>query len=105
MSGCLLSFLFTCCLLLLYLTVFFLLSPRDRVVHLLALKAYTEPEILLRLKRDGLSDADKAKLHDVLCQVGQPNRQHKFLLLPKLFGDVRLDWPAYDNEDRAIIGR
>lgn len=72
-------------------------------MHLLALKSYTEPEILLRLKQDGLSASDKAKLHDVLSQVGQPNRQNKYLLLPKHFGDVRPDWPAYDKDDRATI--
>lgn len=42
---------------------------RDRVIHLLALKAYKRPELLARLQKDGVSQKDKNSLGAVLQQV------------------------------------
>lgn len=43
---------------------------RDRVLHLLALRPYRKAELLLRLQRDGLAQADKDALDGLLQQVG-----------------------------------
>lgn len=42
---------------------------RDRVIHLLALKAYKKPELLARLQKDGVNQKDKNSLGAVLQQV------------------------------------
>lgn len=42
---------------------------KDRVVHLLALKPYKKPELILRLQKDGLSQQDKDLLDSLLQQV------------------------------------
>lgn len=43
---------------------------RDRVLHLLALRPYRKAELLLRLQKDGLTQADKDALDSLLQQVG-----------------------------------
>ena len=42
---------------------------RDRVIHLLALSDYKEPELLARLQRDGVRQKDKDSLGKILQQV------------------------------------
>lgn len=42
---------------------------RDRVLHLLALRPYRKAELLLRLQKDGLVQADKDALDGLLQQV------------------------------------
>lgn len=41
----------------------------ERVCHLLALRPYRRPELILRLQRDGLVAADKDTLDSVLLEV------------------------------------
>ena len=43
---------------------------RERLTHLLALKPYRKPELILRLQKDGLSQVDKDALDSHLQQVG-----------------------------------
>lgn len=45
---------------------------RDRIIHLLALKPYKKPELLLWLERERASPKDKADLTSVLDEVRQP---------------------------------
>lgn len=42
---------------------------RDRIIHLLALKPYRKPELLLWLERERASPKDKADLTSVLDEV------------------------------------
>lgn len=42
---------------------------RDRIIHLLALKPYKKPELLLWLERERASQKDKADLTSVLDEV------------------------------------
>ena len=42
---------------------------RDRLTHLLALRPYKRPELILRLQKDGLSVVDKDMLDSVLMEV------------------------------------
>jgi len=41
----------------------------ERLAHLLALRPYTRPELILRLQRDGLTDAEKDRLDAELLEV------------------------------------
>lgn len=48
---------------------------RDRIIHLLALKPYRKPELLLWLERERSSPKDKADLTSLLDEVRhQPHR-------------------------------
>lgn len=42
---------------------------RQRVTHLLALRPYKRPELILRLQNDGLTAGDKDMLDSVLMEV------------------------------------
>lgn len=42
---------------------------RERVAHLLALRPYKRPELILRLQSDGLTAGDKDQLNSVLTEV------------------------------------
>lgn len=42
---------------------------RERVIHLLALRPYKRPELILRLQKDGLTAADKDTLDSLLMEV------------------------------------
>lgn len=44
-------------------------SLSERVKHLLALRPYKRPELILRLQKDGLSAGDKDILDSVLMEV------------------------------------
>lgn len=82
---------------------------RDRVIHLLAIRAYKKPEILARLHKDGIKEKDKKdknSLGSVLQQVAQFNtRDNSYTLAKHLYKDVRHDWPAYTDHDRQILKR
>lgn len=57
---------------------------RDRVIHLLALKAYKKPELLARLQKDGVNQKDKNSLGAILQQVR--TTRESSLLLPSYWG-------------------
>lgn len=42
---------------------------RERVIHLLALRPYKRPELILRLQKDGLTAGDKDMLDSILMEV------------------------------------
>lgn len=42
---------------------------RERVMHLLALRPYKRPELILRLQKDGLTGGDKDGLDSVMMEV------------------------------------
>lgn len=42
---------------------------KERIIHLLALKSYRKPELLLWMEREGVSLRDKAELGGILEEV------------------------------------
>ncbi|XP_072516723.1 RNA polymerase II elongation factor ELL [Salminus brasiliensis] len=79
---------------------------RERLVHLLALKPYRKPELLVRLTKDGLSIQDKDTLDSLLQQVANLNsKDNTFTLKDCLFKDVQKDWPGYTEVDQQILKR
>lgn len=56
---------------------------RDRVLHLLALRPYRKAELLLRLQKDGLTQADKDTLDSLLQQVGAGQPDYTSFLTPQ----------------------
>ncbi|VDP94327.1 unnamed protein product [Echinostoma caproni] len=78
-------------------------SLRERVIHLLALRPYQRPELLLRLKRDGLTQTQKNQLDDVLSDVGQQGRRLAYHLTPNVFCELDPYWPGYSAGERKRI--
>ncbi|CAL8308865.1 unnamed protein product [Lota lota] len=79
---------------------------RERLTHLLALKPYRKPELILRLQKDGLSQADKDTLDSHLQQVANLNgKDNTFTLKDSLFKDIQKDWPGYTEGDQQLLKR
>lgn len=49
---------------------------RERIIHLLALKPYRKPELLLWLERERAGPNDKAKLGAILEEVRMCTQEH-----------------------------
>ncbi|XP_028251831.1 RNA polymerase II elongation factor ELL-like isoform X2 [Parambassis ranga] len=79
---------------------------RERVAHLLALRPYKRPELILRLQSDGLTAKDKDQLNSVLTQVGQLNsRDNTYVLKDSLYKELQKDWPGYTSADGQLLTR
>uniref|UniRef100_A0A7N8YCF1 RNA polymerase II elongation factor ELL-like n=1 Tax=Mastacembelus armatus TaxID=205130 RepID=A0A7N8YCF1_9TELE len=79
---------------------------RERVTHLLALRPYKRPELILRLQKDGLSADNKDTLDSVLMEVGQLNsRDNTFVLKDALYKELQKDWPGYTPGDQQLLKR
>ncbi|CAL1538357.1 unnamed protein product [Lymnaea stagnalis] len=76
---------------------------RDRIIHLLALKPYKKPELILRLQKDGIREKDKNSLGTVLQQVATLNRDNSYTLARGAWADVRLEWPFYSEPDKILL--
>ncbi|XP_064262242.1 RNA polymerase II elongation factor ELL2-like [Passer domesticus] len=77
---------------------------RDRVIHLLALRDYKEPELLARLQRDGVRPKDKDSLGKILQQVANLNaKENSFSLKEHLFQTLQTDWPGYSKIERENL--
>ncbi|CAN8179644.1 unnamed protein product [Coccothraustes coccothraustes] len=77
---------------------------RDRVIHLLALRNYKEPELLARLQRDGVRPKDKDSLGKILQQVADLNaKDNSFSLKEHLFQTLQTDWPGYSKIERENL--
>uniref|UniRef100_A0A2I2Y886 OCEL domain-containing protein n=1 Tax=Gorilla gorilla gorilla TaxID=9595 RepID=A0A2I2Y886_GORGO len=74
---------------------------RDRVVHLLALKAYKKPELLARLQKDGVNQKDRNSLGAILQQVANLNpKDLSYTLKDYVFKELQRYWPGYSEIDR-----
>ncbi|KAM7406367.1 hypothetical protein PAMP_000747 [Pampus punctatissimus] len=79
---------------------------RERIIHLLALKPYRKPELLLWLERERVSPKDKAELGAILEEVAKVNpKDSSYLLRDDFYKHVRRDWPGYSEEERQLISR
>ncbi|XP_005279053.1 RNA polymerase II elongation factor ELL [Chrysemys picta bellii] len=79
---------------------------KDRVVHLLALKPYKKPELILRLQKDGLSQQDKDLLDSLLQQVANLSaKDSTYTLKDCMYKDVQKDWPGYSEGDQQLLKR
>ncbi|KAH3833030.1 RNA polymerase II elongation factor ELL2-like [Dreissena polymorpha] len=75
---------------------------RDRIIHLLAVRSYKRPELLIRLRKDGENKKDKDQLGTILSQVAV-SKDNVFSLAKHIYPEVRMDWPFYTEEDREIL--
>nr|XP_057945072.1 RNA polymerase II elongation factor ELL2-like [Doryrhamphus excisus] len=81
-------------------------SLRERIIHLLALKSYRKPELLLWLERERVTPKDKAELGAILEEVAKVNpKDSSYLLREDFYKHVRRDWPSYNEEERKLVSR
>ncbi|XP_054627925.1 RNA polymerase II elongation factor ELL2-like isoform X2 [Dunckerocampus dactyliophorus] len=81
-------------------------SLRERIIHLLALKSYRKPELLLWLERERVAPKDKAELGAILDEVAKVNpKDSSYLLRDDLYKHVRRDWPSYNEEEQKLVSR
>nr|XP_057946277.1 RNA polymerase II elongation factor ELL-like [Doryrhamphus excisus] len=79
---------------------------RERVTHLLALRPYKRPELMLRLQKDGLTARDKGMLDSLLKEVGHVNsRDNTLVLKDALYKELQKDWPGYTSGDQQLLKR
>ncbi|XP_056271600.1 RNA polymerase II elongation factor ELL [Pseudoliparis swirei] len=79
---------------------------RERLTHLLALKPYKKPELILRLQKDGLLPLDKDSLDSYLQQVANLNgKDNTFTLKDILYKEIQKDWPGYTEGDQQLLKR
>lgn len=79
---------------------------RERVMHLLALRPYKRPELILRLQKDGMTEGDKDELDSVISEVGQlSHRDSTFVLKDGLYKELQKDWPGYTLGDQQLLKR
>ncbi|KAM4542914.1 RNA polymerase II elongation factor ELL-like [Odontesthes bonariensis] len=79
---------------------------RERVLHLLGLRPYKRPELILRLQKDGLTEGDKDLLDSLLVEVGQLSaRDSTFVLKDGLYKELQKDWPGYTSGDQQLLKR
>lgn len=70
---------------------------RERVTHLLALRPYKRPELILRLQKDGLTAADKDTLDSVLSEVN-----HALLTPDKYRSESKALYSQYMHVRRTV---
>lgn len=80
---------------------------RERIIHLLALKPYMKPEILLRLKKDNpLTDKEAEQLDQAIQSVGVLNHKNQYELMSDvMLNEVKEDWPFYNPQDKMLVKR
>ncbi|XP_059808671.1 RNA polymerase II elongation factor ELL isoform X2 [Hypanus sabinus] len=79
---------------------------RDRITHLLALKPYKKPELIVWLEREKANPKDKAELSYVLDQVAKLNiKDNSYTLKDELYKEIQQDWPGYSDEEKQLIRR
>nr|XP_061820418.1 RNA polymerase II elongation factor ELL2-like [Nerophis lumbriciformis] len=81
-------------------------SLRERIIHLLALKPYRKPELLLWLERERVASKDKAELGAILDEVAKVNlKDSSYMLRDDFYKHVRRDWPSYNEEERQLVSK
>ncbi|XP_075907131.1 RNA polymerase II elongation factor ELL2-like [Nelusetta ayraudi] len=79
---------------------------RERIIHLLALKPFSKPELLLWMERDRASSKDKAELGGILEEVAKVHpKDSRYLLRDDFYKYVQKDWPGYSDSERQQISR
>jgi len=79
-------------------------SLRERLIHLLAVRPYKKPELLVRMNKDGVKEKDKKNISNILREVSEC-KSNSFDLKRTMWNDVSEDWPFYTEQDRAALRR
>jgi len=77
---------------------------RERLIHLLAVRPYKKPELLLRMYKDGVKEKDKKSIGLILREVSEC-KNNVFELKRTMWNDVCEDWAFYTELDKAALRR
>merc|ERR1712061_297273 len=77
---------------------------RERIVHLLAVRPYKKPELMLRINRDGVKEKDRKNIMMTLGSVSE-HKDNTYTLKRAFWNDVSEDWPFYTEEERQSFRR
>lgn len=81
-------------------------SLRERLVHLLAVRAQKKMELHTRIYKDGMREKDKkSNLLSMLLREVAECKSNVYELKRAMWNDVKEDWPFYTAEDRAALKR
>jgi len=81
-------------------------SLRERLVHLLAVRAQKKMELHTRIYKDGMREKDKkSNLLSCLLREVAECKNNVYELKRAMWNDVNEDWPFYSVEDRAALKR
>ncbi|KAF8788332.1 RNA polymerase II elongation factor ELL2 like protein [Argiope bruennichi] len=75
---------------------------RDRIIHILAVRPYKRPELLMRLKHEGVREKDKNKLTSILPQISVL-KGNIYYLANYLWNEVQDNWKFCTQEEAEII--
>ncbi|GFU11193.1 RNA polymerase II elongation factor ELL2 [Nephila pilipes] len=75
---------------------------RDRIIHILAVRPYKRPELLIRLKHEGVREKDKNKLTSILPQISVL-KGNIYYLANYLWNEVQDNWKFCTQEELEII--
>ncbi|XP_054721001.1 RNA polymerase II elongation factor ELL2-like [Uloborus diversus] len=75
---------------------------RDRIIHILAIRPYKRPELLVRLMSEGIRDKDKKGITAMLSQCGTL-KGNVYTLANYLWNEVQDNWKFCTQEEAEII--
>ncbi|KAG8200366.1 hypothetical protein JTE90_028547 [Oedothorax gibbosus] len=75
---------------------------RDRIIHILAVRPYKRPELLVRLNHEGVREKDKNKLTSILPQLSTL-KGNIYYLANYLWNEVQDNWKFCTQEELEII--
>lgn len=79
-------------------------TVRERLIHLLAVRPYKKPELILRINKDGIKEKDKKNISLLLREVAEC-KMNVYELKRTMWNDVHEDWSFYTESDKVALKR
>uniref|UniRef100_A0A182JXX5 OCEL domain-containing protein n=1 Tax=Anopheles christyi TaxID=43041 RepID=A0A182JXX5_9DIPT len=80
------------------------LRTGERLIHMLALKPYKRPELVVKLQQDGVRKEEMKCTQQILKTISS-TRDGVLILHRNIWNEVQDDWPFYSEQDRQAIKR
>lgn len=77
---------------------------RERLIHLLALRPFKRPEIILKIQQEGVRKEERKCLGQILTNISSM-RDNVYYLHRHIWNDVQEDWPFYTEQERQSLKR
>uniref|UniRef100_A0A034W904 RNA polymerase II elongation factor ELL n=1 Tax=Bactrocera dorsalis TaxID=27457 RepID=A0A034W904_BACDO len=78
------------------------LKLRERLIHLLALKPFTQRELNARLQKDGIRKPEKSLIGNVLAEIAQLSSE-EYSLKRCMWNKVKINWSYYTEQERQQL--
>uniref|UniRef100_A0A182PNY8 OCEL domain-containing protein n=1 Tax=Anopheles epiroticus TaxID=199890 RepID=A0A182PNY8_9DIPT len=77
---------------------------KERLIHMLALKPYKRPELVVKLQQDGVRKEEMKCTQQILKTISS-TREGVLILHRNIWNEVQDDWPFYSEQDRQAVKR